>query len=373
MTPPTKQWRKRKKTCGHPAPTLLASALLAALALAVAGCGGESETSVPSVVGKPVDSAVNDLSEAGLPVSISRTSSSEKPGQVVSQTPAADESVPNDTTVVLEVSVGEYVQKVPSVTGQGVDEATATLQSAGFAVGLVGTSNAATPGTVVETEPAADTQAPVGSVVELIVSKGPANTEVPNVVGKKVGDAVESLTGAGFVVAPRAVFSEEAKGQVVAQAPAGGQSAAKGATIEINVSKGTGTVSMPSLKGLTADAAEAQLAQLGLETTKDTVPGPPPEGTVIAQSPEAGTTLQTGDSAHFNLSDGAKAEMVSVPNLVGLSRSEAQTQLTQLGLDFTQYVVPSDEPVETVVAQDPARGTSVAVGSSVHFNTSGGQ
>jgi eukaryotic-like serine/threonine-protein kinase len=160
---------------------------------------------------------------------------------------------------------------------------------------------------------------------------------------------------------------------VVAQAPAGGQSAAKGATIEINVSQGTGTVTMPSLTGLTAEAAEAQLAQLGLETTKETVPGPPPEGAVIAQNPAAGTTLQTGDSAHFNVSDGADPEMVSVPNLVGLSRSEAQEQLTQLGLAFTVYVVPSDEPVETVVAQNPAPGTSVAVGSSVHFNTSGSQ
>jgi beta-lactam-binding protein with PASTA domain len=93
---------------------------------------------------------------------------------------------------------------------------------------------------------------------------------------------------------------------------------------------------------------------------------------VIAQNPAAGTTLQTGSSAHFNLSDGAKPAKVSVPNLVGLTRSEAQTQLTQLGLDFTVYVVPSDKPVEEVVAQNPVAGTSVAVGSSVHFNTSGG-
>jgi beta-lactam-binding protein with PASTA domain len=372
MTPPTTQPRNRKKTRSLLALALLALALLAAMAIATAACGGSDETSVPSVVGEPVDEAVNTLSEAGFPVSISRTSSTEKPGQVVSQTPAADEDVESDTTVVLEVSVGEYVQKVPSVEGQGVDEATATIQSAGFAVGLVGTANAAASGTVVDTDPAAGTQASVGSVVELIVSKGPANTEVPNVVGTKVGDAVESLTGAGFVAAPTAVFSEEAKGQVVAQSPAGGQSAANGATIAINVSKGTGTVSMPSLTGLTADQAEAQLAQLGLETTNETVPGPPPEGTVIAQNPAAGTTLQTGSSAHFNISDGAKPANVSVPNLVGLPRSEAQTQLTQLGLAFTVYVVPSDQPVEEVVAQNPVPGTSVAVGSSVRINTSGG-
>jgi beta-lactam-binding protein with PASTA domain len=96
------------------------------------------------------------------------------------------------------------------------------------------------PETVVETEPVADTRAPAGSVVELIVSKGRANTEVPSVVGKKVGDAVESLSGAGFVVPPRAVFSEEAKGQVVAQAPAGGQSAAKAPRSRSTSRKGPG-------------------------------------------------------------------------------------------------------------------------------------
>jgi serine/threonine-protein kinase len=345
-----------------------------ALALVVAACGGSSaEGSVPSVTGKPVDRAVNELSEAGFLVSISRKPSRTKPGLVVSQAPAADESSARDTTVALEVSVGEYLDKVPPVNGQSVDTATETIQSAGFAVSVVGVSDNAAAGTAIGTEPAADTQAPVGSVVELKVSKGPANKDVPNVVGKKVDEAVESLTGAGFVVEQTEVFSEEAMGQVVAQTPAGGQSAAKGATVEISVSKGTGTVTMPSVTGLTAEAAEKELAQLGLEASKETVPGAEPEGTVVAQSPAAGTTLQTGSSVHLNTSDGAKTESVTMPNLIGLSRSEAQSQLTQLGLAFTVYVVPSDEPVGDVIAQDPAAGTSVEVGSSVQFNTSGGR
>ena len=60
----------------------------------------------------------------------------------------------------------------------------------------------------------------------------------PDVVRKKAGDAVEALSGAGFVVADTTVFSDEPKGQVVSQSPAGGPSEAKGATISINISKG---------------------------------------------------------------------------------------------------------------------------------------
>jgi hypothetical protein len=39
------------------------------------------------------------------------------------------------------------------------------------------------------------------------------------------------------------------------------------------------------------------------------------------------------------------------------------------GLAFTVYVVPSDEPVGKVVAQEPNSGTAVAVGLAVRFNT----
>jgi beta-lactam-binding protein with PASTA domain len=58
-----------------------------------------------------------------------------------------------------------------------------------------------------------------------------------------------------------------------------------------------------------------------------------------------------------------------MPNLSGLSRSQAQTQLNELGLTFTVYVVPSDEPVGKVVAQEPKSGTAIALGSAVRYNT----
>ena len=206
-----------------------------------------------------------------------------------------------------------------------MDGATSSVQDAGFVVALIGQANAAVPGTVFQTVPPTGAVAALGSDVQVMVSRVPATTEEPDVVGKKAGDAIEMLFGAGYVVADTTVFSDEPKGQVVLQSPAGGQSEAKCTTISINISKGTGTVTVPALNGLSADVAGTQLAQLGLKGTPKTVPGSAPEGTVVAPDPAAGTTVDTGSSD-------------------------------------TVYVVPSDEKVGYVVAQDPPGGTPIDAG-----------
>jgi hypothetical protein len=121
-------------------------------------------------------------------------------------------------------------------------------------------------------------------------------------------------------------------------------------------------VTVPALNGLSADVAGTQLAHLGLKGTPKTVPGSAPEGTVVAPDPAAGTTVGTGSAVHCNLSNGKKTEMLSVPQLVGLSRYDAQAQLDQVGLSDTVCVVPSDEKVGYVVAQDPPGGTPIDAG-----------
>lgn len=347
-------------------------ATVASVALTVGCGGGSSDATVPRVVGSPVDAAVNAVSQAGFSVSVARLPSSATPGEVIMQSPAASTSASKDTTVELVVSTGNITGTVPDVSGQPVDVAAATVQNAGFVVVLMGQADASPPGTVFETSPQAEAVAAFGSDVQLMVSKGPATIEVPDVVGMKAGEAIEALSGAGFAVAGTAVFSDQEKGQVVSQSPAGGERDAKGATISISISKGTGTVAVPSLSGLSADVAQAQLAQLGLTGTPKTVPGSAPEGTVVAQDPDPGTTLDSGAEVYFNVSDGTKSEKVSMPNLLGLSRSDAQAQLDQIGLGYNVYVVPSDEEVGTVVAQSPAAGTPVETGTAVRVNTSGG-
>src|SRR3954468_5232402 len=144
-------------------------ALVVVLVPVVTACGGSSagEVSVPSVVGRPIDKAVNSVSEAGFTVSVSRTTSRLEAGRVLSQSPAADSKAPTDTEVLLVVSSGQHLQRVPDVTGTAVNEAATEIQTAGFVANLVKEADAAPVGTVAKTDPPANSPAPAGSVVEV--------------------------------------------------------------------------------------------------------------------------------------------------------------------------------------------------------------
>ena len=78
-----------------------------------------------------------------------------------------------------------------------------------------------------------------------------------------------------------------------------------GSTVRINVSKGSGEVTVPDVVGQTEAAAKEQLTQLNLKANVDRVPSAEPEGTVVAQNPTAGSTAQAGSLVRLNLSDGS--------------------------------------------------------------------
>jgi hypothetical protein len=86
-----------------------------------------------------------------------------------------------------------------------------------------------------------------GSEVELHVSKGPAPSVVPDLVGKQVGPAQELVREARLTTAPlREEFSDTArKGEVIAQEPAPGAELSRNATVVITVSKGPEPIPVP--------------------------------------------------------------------------------------------------------------------------------
>jgi len=159
-------------------------------------------------------------------------------------------------------------------------------------------------GEVYDQSPDGGTKADEGATVQIGVSEGPATAEVPSVVGATEADARTQLTEAGFEVNAVQVFSDQPEGQVVAQNPSSGEEQ-KGSTVRINVSKGSGEVTVPDLVGQTEAAAKEQLTQLNLKANVDRVPSAEPEGTVVAQNPTAGSTAQAGSLVRLNLSDGS--------------------------------------------------------------------
>ena len=119
-----------------------------------------------------------------------------------------------------------------------------------------------------------------GSTVQILVSQGPATVIVPNAVGLSEATARDRIAAAGFKVTEAKIFANQPAGTVTAQAPAAGAKTAKGASIRINVSKGTGVVIVPNVVGQTLGDAETQLAKSGLTgAVQFHVPSTQPAGT----------------------------------------------------------------------------------------------
>jgi eukaryotic-like serine/threonine-protein kinase len=151
--------------------------------------------------------------------------------------------------------------------------------------------------------PAQGTGASKGSTVKLLVSRGPSQKTVPNAVGETQTQARSTLVAAGFEVGSSEVFSDQAAGTVVAQAPAAGARAAPGSKVHLNISKGSATADVPSTVGMTAAQAQSNLAAKGFRTTVTNVPSDQPVGTVVAQSPTGGQAPR-GSNVHLNVSRG---------------------------------------------------------------------
>ena len=193
---------------------------------------------------------------------------------------------------------------VPSVEGLALAQAVAQLEDDGFKASIVSEPNNATPGTVYRQNPAAGTNHEDGSTVQLLVSKGPAVVTVPNTVGVDETAARDRLAAVGFTVAVTRVFSDAAEGQVVAQAPRAGISAARGSSVRLQVSKGSRLVGVPTVVGSTATDATARLKAAGLEANVVTVPSTEPAGVVVAQHPTAGEAPR-GSAVRLNVSRGS--------------------------------------------------------------------
>ena len=193
---------------------------------------------------------------------------------------------------------------VPDVVGSTLEVAVSRLEADGFKTDITHANADRPAGEVFEQSPTGGTKADDGSTVRIGVSEGPATAQVPSVVGTKESDARSQLTAAGFEVNSVQVFSDQPEGTVVAQNPSSGE-ARKGSAVRINVSKGSGEVTVPDLVGQTEADAKAQLTQLNLQANVVNVPSPEPKGTVVAQNPLSGTTARADSLVRLNVSDGS--------------------------------------------------------------------
>ncbi len=267
--------------------------------------------------------------------------------------------------------------QVPDVTGNNLDTAVTLLAQDGFKTGDIDRVQRPGPrNQVIAQDPTGEADRDCklfgwfcsDPKVNLEVSAGPGRAEVPDVAGMERDQAQQELDDAGFgvTVETRASNTVE-KDTVIETDPAGGETARRGSTVTMVVSTGVKQVKVPALVGMTLNAARQQLSAVGLDLSSSEEPSDRPSGEVLTQDPDAGSTVDPGSTVTLTVSSGPEDQSVSVPNVVGSTRSEAVATLRAAGL------VPSVEQTATsiqpqdgrVIDQSPPGNSSADPGSTV--------
>jgi serine/threonine-protein kinase len=200
---------------------------------------GPAQVPVPQVVGLTLKSAQGRLQKVGLKSTEREENSADvEKGRVISASPGEGEKVDKGSSVALTVSSGPEQVDLPDVTGKSFDEASSTLQAAGFKVTRTDKESDKDAGTVLSQNPKGGTQVDSGATVALTVAKEQSQVAVPDVTGEDVSTAVAKLSGMGFQVdqQSRDVDSPEGDGVVIEQNPPSGK-AKKGSKVTIVVGK----------------------------------------------------------------------------------------------------------------------------------------
>lgn len=204
-----------------------------------------------------------------------------------------------------------------------------------------------------------------------------ADVVVPDVRGMTYQEAEEKLTEEGLKIKEGdKVFSAKyEEGQVTSQDPNASTKVKKGAVVTVNLSKGTEEEAVPNLIGMSESDAKSQIEKYGFVVGNvSTARSDQPAGQVISQDPAAGTEAVTGTKINLTVSDGKSKGEGTVPDLKGMSVSEAKTAITDAGFTVgnVSYDTSTTYSKDKVMSQDPAAGTKLEKESSISFVVSSG-
>lgn len=263
--------------------------------------------------------------------------------------------------------------QIPELTGVPFEQAFETLQGMDLKVRTVKETNDEIEiDLVIRTNPPSGSEAEPGSFVDVVVSAGPEEFGVPNVIAENVDVARDRIEKQGFTVGViEYVLTEDVdENIVIAQSPDGGTTASPDTAVDLIVSRGPSSVEVPDVSGKSAETATLELTRAGFVNidTQDEFSAEILEGFVIETNPAAAQVVPRDATIILIVSQGPAP--VDVPDLVGMSESQAEQVLNALGL----LLVVSPDTVEVPIAsglvgnvaeQDPATPATVEVGSQV--------
>lgn len=162
------------------------------------------------------------------------------------------------------------------------------------------------------------------------------------------------------------------KGYVIRTSPAAGSTVAKGGKVELIVSSGVEQVSIPDTTGDTITDAYQTLNDKGFKVKQgEDVYSSQAIGKVAYTKPAAGKKVDKGATITIYPSKGEETKYVKVPNLLGMTRSQAKSALEKAGLKYgSETKSYSSTQKNRVCVQSVSSGNEVEEGSTVDVTLS---
>ncbi|MGH3825020.1 MAG: Stk1 family PASTA domain-containing Ser/Thr kinase [Pseudonocardiaceae bacterium] len=255
---------------------------------------------------------------------------------------------------------------VPNVIGAPVVQAQQELNIAGFETETSPVASSVDMvDRVVKMTPSGGQQALRGTTIRLEVGAGPAEVDVPNLIGLDRGKAQDSLQRAGLVLSPdqrqQVVQDDKDIGRVQLQDPPAGSRLEKGKLVAITVGVPPETVGVPDVTGTNFEQAQRNIALARLTAQIQEVDSAVQRGLVLRQNPAGGNTVKAGTTVTLTVSRGNQLQM---PNLRGQTPAQALSTLQRLGWAGTLRqiftVVDDANQVGVIIKQDVPPGTGFA-------------
>ena len=265
-----------------------------------------------SLIGKTEAAATNALKQLGLMVKTQTGSSSTvEKGHVYGCNPKTGTDVKVGTEVIVYISSGPAVEKVavPDLLSKTESEAKELLEKNNLSGEAdYKYSNDVGAGKVISQDPKPGTRVDEGSKVSYVVSLGTEETmiRVPKLTGRTLEEAKVLLEENNLKLGD---VSEQTSstdaGKVISQSISSGTEVSEDTTIDLVVSKGEESLTVPSLKGKTESEAKSELSQLGLRGYKiSSEYSNLAKGEIISTTPSAGKKVEKGTSIGYVVSKG---------------------------------------------------------------------
>ena len=205
-----------------------------------------------------------------------------------------------------------------------------------------------------------------------ILSRTPATIAIPDVAGQTVAEAKETLKKANFEIGEEKTEASEKveEGRIIRTDPEAGKTRKDGSKINLVVSSGKQSFQLSNYIGRKSTDVIAELKQKkvpeNLIKIEEEESSESEAGTVLRQSPAAGTTYDLSKASTITLTVAKKVTSVAMPSYTGSSLEFTKNNLVQIvGIKEANIEVvevstaPTGTAEGTVVEQSPKAGEKV--------------